>query len=52
MEEEKITISLKEYKELLEIKGKYEEHRCKVVEYIPINPNPPLNPYQQTIIWY
>ena len=56
--EETITIPLKEYKELLEIKGKYEEHQCKTIEFIPVtvpyNPNPiyPTNPWQPTITWY
>lgn len=38
MKEERITISLEEYKELLEIKGKYEEvkEQKEIVKYIPI----------------
>ena len=53
---ETITISLEEYKELLEIKGKYTEHQCKTIEYVPAStpycPNPYLPEWGQTTVWY
>lgn len=36
MKEQKIEITLEEYKELLEIKGKYEEIKKKKTPYNPI----------------
>lgn len=56
MKEEKITIPLEEYKELLEIKGKYEESKITTIkEYVPIITTPYCPntlPHQQTITWY
>lgn len=49
MKENRIEISLEEYKELLVIKGRYEEllKPNKTIIYIPIQPTPQISPY-----WY
>lgn len=58
MEEQRITIPLEEYKELLELKGRYLESQNKKIEYVP-TPTPtldnmpewknPYNPYSPNI---
>ena len=50
--EEKITINLQEYKELLEIKGKYEElKRNPEIKYVYIYETKPFIDTKPTITW-